>query len=234
MLMAEGLVSGGWDAVSNIVAGIGKGASTLVSGFFPTQQRTTIKSETVQAAGGTGQTYRPTAPDAPSINETWLMAEKEWIGSPYEAELSPITKVAESRTLAKTIGTEPDPIGQGLDWALQQTKKVTTLWDQVKTIYGEAREVISGKPTAGYPEGRNEKHINDAVEKGVGIIQQGVAWAEGLLGQVKGLFNIGFPQQGGQPAFSIKHEVQPSTKTTIGIGVAIAAIVVIFLLSRKK
>jgi len=53
-LYGTDLVSGGWDAIQNLLA---PGTA------FPAQQRETVKSETVQSAGGSGWTYRPTAPE---------------------------------------------------------------------------------------------------------------------------------------------------------------------------
>ena len=107
--MAADLVSGGWGAVSNIIAGIGKGAETVIGTIFPTQQRETVKSETVEAAGGTGQTFRPTAPENPSMLETQKWSAQGWIGSPYEDNLSVTTKRQESVQLAETIGPKVDP-----------------------------------------------------------------------------------------------------------------------------
>lgn len=233
MLMAEGLVTGGWNAATNILKTIGKGASSLVSGFFPTPQRTTIKSETVQAAGGSGMTYRPTSPDAPSMAESLDWSQDSWEGSPYAAQYAPTTKVKESQALAQTVGTKSPTISEGLDWALAQTKKVVTLWDEIQYAFGKKREVINETPRAGTPEGTAVQNVNDTTKTGVNIIDQGVAWAEKIWGQVKGLFNIGFPG-GDQPAFTIKHEIDPSTKTTIYLAIAAAIVIGLVLYGKKK
>ena len=50
-----------------------------------------------------------------------------------------------------TTGT----IDEGLDWALETTKKVGTLWNQVESLFGKKREVIVETPRAGAPEGTN-------------------------------------------------------------------------------
>jgi len=233
MLNAGGLVTGGWNAATNIVNTIGKGASSLIGSFFPTQQKTTIKSETVQAAGGSGMTYRPVRQDAPSLIESNYWATSLWEGSPYAAQYAPTTKVQESQALAQTVGVKSDPISEGLDWALSQTKKVVTLWDEIQNLFGKKREVINETPRAGTKEGEAVQHVNDAIKKGVGIIEQGTAWVEKIWGQVKGLFNVGFPG-GNQPAFTIAHEIQPSTKTTVYLAIAAAVIVLLILLKKKK
>jgi len=229
LTMAADLVSGGWNAVSNIIAGIGKGAGTVIGAVFPAQQRQTVKSETVQAAGGTGQTYRPTAQENQSMVESKQWSLSGWLGSPYQEELSVVYKSAESQRLAETMGPKADPIGETLEWALDQTKKVITLYDQLKNLW-EPREVIIEKPREGYPDGKDVRNLNDVVDRGAEVIQSGKAWIGGVYDQVKGLFNLGFDQTGKQPVFSIQHELEPTTK--IGIGV-IAAIIILILLLRK-
>lgn len=227
--MAADLVSGGWDALSNVIASIGKGAETVIGSVFPAQQRTTVKSETVEAAGGTGQTYRPTAPENPSMIETQKWSSAGWWGSPYQEELSVGVKQAESERLAETMGPKADPVSETLEWALAQTRKVTTLYDQLSGLW-EPREVIKETPREGYPEGKDVQHLNETVEKGAEVIKAGVAAVRGVYDQVKGLFNLGF-EQGKQPAFSIEHELEPTVK--IGIGV-IAAVIILILLLRKR
>ena len=228
--MATDLVSGGWNALSNVIASIGKGAETVIGSVFPAQQRQTVKSETVEAAGGTGQTFRPTAPENPSMIESKEWSLAGWLGSPYQDELSVGSKTAESQQLAETMGPKSDPFGETLDWALSQTKKVTTLFDQLRGLW-EPREVITETPREGYPEGQDVRHLNETIEKGAEVLKAGKAWIGGVYDQVKGLFNLGFDQTGKQPVFSIEHEIEPSVK--IGIGV-IAAAVILLLLLRKR
>jgi len=227
--MGADLVSGGWNALNNIISGIGKGAESVWGAVFPAQQRETVKSATVQAAGGTGQTYRPTIQENQSMIESETWRSQGWFGSPYQQELSVSAKRAESKQVAETIGPKVDTLGQSLDWALEQTRKVTTLFDQLSGIW-DPREVIEEKPREGYPEGQNVRHLNETVEKGADVIKAGKEWVGGVYDQIKGLFNLGFDQTGKQPVFSIQHELEPTAK--IGIGV-IAAVIILILLLRK-
>lgn len=219
-MMGTDLVSGDWNAVNNLLA---------TGTFFPSLQRETVKSETVEAAGGTGQTFRPTAQENQSMIETLKWMKDNWLGSPYEENLSVGFKSAESQRLAQKMGPKSDPVGETLDWALAQTKSITTLFDQVKSIW-EPREVITETPRAGYPEGKDIRHLNETVEKGAEMIKAGKAWIGGVYDQVKGLFNLGFDQTGKQPVFSIEHELEPGVK--IGIGVIAAAVILVLLLRK--
>jgi len=228
--MAADLVGGGWDAVTNIISGIGQGAGSVWGAVFPAQQRETVKSETVQAAGATGQTYRPTIPENQSMVESAQWSAAGWTGSPYQKELSVPVKQAESKQFAEKIGPRVDPFGESLEWALQQTKSIITLFDQVREIY-DPREVIEETPRVGYPEGKNLRHLNETVDKGAKVLKAGSAWVGDVFEQVKGLFNLGFDPTGKQPVFSIQHELEPTTK--IGIGV-IAGIIILILLLRKR
>jgi len=227
--IAADLVSGGWDALNNIISGIGTGAESVWGAVFPAQQRETVKSETVQAAGGTGQTFRPVMQENQSMIETAWYNATGWLNSPYEEEFSVPAKQAESKRIAESIGPRVDTIGLGLEWALEQTQKVTTLYDQLKGFW-DPREVIQEKPRAGYPDGKDVRHLNDVVDRGADVIKAGTEWIGGVADQVKGLFNLGFDPTGKQPVFSIKHELEPTAK--IGIGV-IAAIIILILLLRK-
>jgi len=215
------LVSGGWDAIDNILA---------TGTPFPAQQRETVKSETVQAAEGSGQTYRPTIAENQSMLESAAWRSAGWLNSPYAEELSVGFKSAESQQLAEKMGPKADPFGESLDWALAQTMKVTTIFDKVKEFW-EPREVITETPRQGYPEGKNVRHLNETSEKGADVVKAGKALVGGIVDQVKGLFNLGFEATGKQPVFAIEHEIEPSVK--IGVGV-IAAVVILLLLLRKR
>ena len=218
-MMGTDLVSGGWNAIDNILA---------YGTPFPAQQRQTVKSETVQAAGGTGQTFRPTAPENPSMVETSQWSNQGWLNSPYQEELSVGFKSAESIALAEVMGPKADPFGESLEWALAQTKKVTTLYDQLKGIWAP-REVITETPREGYPEGKDVRHLNETIEKGADVIKAGKALIGKAYDQVQGLFSRGF-EQGKQPVFSIEHELEPTVK--IGIGVIVAAVILVLLLRK--
>lgn len=222
-LYGSDLVGGGWDALDNITAGIGQT-------IFPAQQRQTVKSETVESAGGVGQTFRPTAPENMSMVETSQWRNQGWLDSPYQEELSVGFKSAESQQLAEIMGQKADPFDASLDWALAQTKKVTTLYDELKGFW-EPREVIKETPREGYPAGKDVRHLNEITEKGAEVIKAGKAWIGGVYDQVKGLFNLGFDPTGKQPVFAIEHEIEPSVK--IGIGVIAAAVILVLLLRKK-
>ena len=230
MTLTQGadLASGGWGSVDNIISGIGKGAESIWTSVFPAQQRETVKSETVQAAGAGGQTFRPTVQENQSMIESNEWRAAGWFGSPYQEELSVKAKRTEGMNIAESIGPKVTSIGDPLDWALEQTKKVTTLYDQLRNLW-DPREVIEETPREGYPEGKDVRHLNEKVEKGADIVKAGAQVIGGIYEQVKGLFNLGF-DQGKQPAFSIQHELEPTTK--IGIGV-IAAVLILVLLLRK-
>ena len=214
------LASGGWDAIENLI-GIGTP--------FPAQQRTTVKSETVLAAGTTGETFRTTIPENQSMIESAAWRASNWENSPYAEDLAVGFKTAESQQLAEAMGPKSDPIGETLGWALAQTKKITTLYDQIMGTR-EPREVIVETPRAGYPEGQDVRHLNETIDKGAEMIEAGKAWIGGVYDQVKGLFNLGFDQTGKQPVFSIEHELEPTVK--IGIGVIAAAVILILLLRK--
>lgn len=239
--MAGGLVSGGWDALTNITSGIGKGASRIGSAFFPATQRTTIQSEITKPAGGAGATYRPTAIEAPEFWATMQMAADQWLASPYEDQYAVQKMTQESQELARTVSSvKQEGIGgmfadimAGLEWTAGQSRKITTLVDEVMGPW-LPRETIKGTPQAGYPEGRDERHLSDLTQRGAEVFATVKTGAQAILDQVKGLFNIGFPQQGSQPAFGIQHELSPSKGLSIGLIIAGVILVLIILLGRKK
>lgn len=223
------LASGGWNSIDNIIKGIGGAVESTWGAVFPAQQRETVKSETVQAAGATGQTYRPTIQENQSMIESENWRAAGWFGSPYQEELSVKAKRTEGMNIAESVGPRVDTVGDPLEWALEQTKKVTTLYDQLRNLW-DPREVIEEKPRAGYPDGKDVRHLNEKIERGAEVVKAGAQVIGGIYDQVKGLFNLGFEQTGKQPAFSIQHELEPTTK--IGIGV-IAAVIILILLLRK-
>jgi hypothetical protein len=225
-LYGSDLASGGWDALNNITATIG-------TGVFPKAQRETIVSETVQAAGGTGQTYRPTLLENQSMIETDFWRDRGWFGSPYQDNLSVTRKVQEGKQTAALIEPEKDAIGESLDWALGTTKQVTTLFDELRGLW-EPREVIREKPYAGSPDGKNVRNLNEVVERGAEVIKAGGAIVGRIFDQVKGLFNLGYPQSGKQPVFAIQHEIDPTVKTGLGVFGVIVLILVVLMLMRKK
>lgn len=227
--LGTNLAVGTWDAINTLLK---SDQETIGSGFFPTAQRDKIVSETTQAAGGTGQTYRPTSTDAPSIFETVSMALKGWLGSPYQEQYSVPAKVQESKQLAGLVESKSsEPIGGGLDWALDQTKKVVTLWDQVREIWDKPREVIQEKPRAGYPEGQNLQHTSDNVARGAQTIEQLLTLGKQFYGQVKGLFGLGYESTESQPVAKLEHEISLPGGVNIGI---IVILIILFLIVTRK
>ncbi len=234
--MAGDLVSGGWDALANITSGIGEGVSRIGSTFFPGPQRSEpIISEITQAGNYSSWPY-PAGPDASTIWKTAAMADNQWIGSPYAEQLGPTIRAAESLKLEAMVSTTPsliENIFTGLKGAVAAGREIRTLADELFQPW-DPRETVYGKPQAGYPEGRNEQHLNDLTQAGAEVWLKAKAGAEAILEQVKGLFNLGFPQQAGQPVFGVKHEIQPSKGLSTGLIIAGVVIVLVILLSRKK
>ena len=235
--MAGDLVSGGWNALANITSGIGKGVSRIGSTFFPGQQRVEpIRSEITQGANYLSVPLTK-SPDAWSIWETMGMADNQWVGSPYAEQLGPTVKALESLKLAESVSTTPsliDNIFTGLKDAASASRDIRTLADELISPWFPRSETVYGRPQAGYPAGRNEQHLNNLTQAGAEAWQVAKSSAGAILDQVKGLFNLGFPQQAGQAVFGIKHEVQPSKGLSIGLIVAGVVIVLVILVSRKK
>ncbi|MCJ7805913.1 hypothetical protein MUP46_04710 [Patescibacteria group bacterium] len=228
-MMATDLVAGSWAALDNVLNSLNVGVQP--SGFYPTPQRNTIKSETLQAAGGSGTTYRQTIPE----NQSWLesvgYALNGWLGSPYEAQYSKTAKTAESQSLAALVETKkPGPIDEGLDWALDTTKKIATVWDQLSGLFGKKREVITETPRAGSPEGKNVQNVNDTPNRSADV-DKVFAYAGQIIDQVKGLFGLGYPQTMPQPAGGVQTELGGLAGLSMGT-LAIAALIIL-LLTRK-
>lgn len=233
--LAGDLVSGGWDAIANITSGIGKGAESLISPFFPSpQKQTPTVSQIVEPMGATGQTFRPTDPENPSMVETQKMyAGDNFLSSQYAERFNAPAKVAESKELSASISKkDSDWLGGGLDWALAQSKKIATVADEfMKTWDLEPRKSISEGPKETGNSPGTVTHMQQDVDKRVGTIR---ATGSKLLEQVKGLFSIGFEgPTGDQPAHQTKTgaEYFPEPKTTLGI--AVAVVIVALLLLRK-
>jgi len=214
----------GWDSINNVINA--PPASILPSGFFPSPQYTTIKSETTKAAGGTGQTFRLTAPENPSMIESNYWSSLGWIGSPYEDDKAIPVKIAESKGLAASI-EKRDPIGESLDWALGVSKQVGTLYQQIKGQF-QPREVIVETPRAGYPEGQDIMHTNDLSQRCADVVTVG----KQLYAQVKGLFGLGYPATEKQPVPGVKHEIAGIAGLSLGSIAIIALLIILFM--RKK
>lgn len=117
----------------------------------------------------------------------------------------------------------------GLDWALDVTKKVATIYDQIKTI-GKSPEVVVEKPRAGEPDGRNVQNVDPkAADRGSETINK----VQQIYDQIKGLFNIGFPQDSPQPTAPVTHEVATSSMP-FGLSIGTAAIIGLLILLMVK
>lgn len=222
--------NGGWAAIDNILAGIGKGADYTASAFFSTPTRDSIVSETTQARGGDGDTYRQTNPENLSMISTDWWRSMGWVGSPYEDDKAVTVKLDESKELDKSVSTQRDPIGSGIDWIWNQTKSVVTVYDQLKGIFGNG-DYVEGKPREGYPEGANEQNTNIVVDRGAETTNA----ANAFYKQVKGLFNLAFPQDQPQPVAVETHEISPTAGTAARFGIgtfAIIGIIILFLLHK--
>lgn len=230
LTMGTDLVAGAWKALDNVLDSLNVGVQP--SGFYPTPQRSTIKSESLQAMGGSGTTYRQTAPQNQSVLESVGYALTGWLGSPYEKQYSVTSKTAESQALAALVETKkPGPIDEGLDWALDTTKKIATVWDQLSGLFGKKREVIKETPRAGSPEGKNVQNVNDAGNRSADTTQRILTQAGEIINQVKGLFGLGYPQTEPQPTAGVQTELGGLAGLSIGT-LAIAGLV-IWLLARK-
>lgn len=233
-------VAGGWNAVANVAAGIGKGASSLVSGFFPTPQRDKVKSEIVAPAGGSGQTYRPVLPENLGMMQTWSWSQQDWeLPNPYQAQFAVPSKIQESQDLAAKVSTEIqrgpiETFTEFVKWGTEQAGTIRTAADEFMEAWGLIkREPISEGPKETGASAGIVQHLNDIRDKTAAILPALKAAGSAILDQVKGLFNLGYEPTGGQPVFSIQHELDPKTKTTALIAVA-AIIIALFLFGRKK
>jgi len=229
VMMGTDLVAGSWAALDNVLASLNVGLQP--SGFYPTPQRNTIKSESLQAMGGSGTTYRQTAPQNQSVLESVGYALAGWLGSPYEKQYSVTSKTAESQSLAALVETKkPGPIDEGLDWALNTTKKIGTLWDQLSGLFGKKREVIKETPRAGSPEGKDVQNVNDTGNRSADV-DKVMTYAGQIINQVKGLFGLGYPQTTPQPAAGIQTELGGLAGLSVTSLLIIG--VILYLLARK-
>lgn len=244
------VVQGGWDAVGNVVGTIGKGASSLISGFFPAEQRQRVEHLEIEPAEQTGLPFRVTDPDSSSMFETFAMRADDWVGSSYEEQFSIPAKRQESQALDSFVTSKSQ---DGFDKMLEdvykfgtgvaeKAEKITTLADHfydlgIKFGIIKPRETIIEVPRVGYPEGQNAQHtsIDKIKQAGQNVLETIKGAGAAMLGQLKGLFNLGYEApEGRQPVFSIAHEIQPTPKLSIGLIVAVAAIILTIILTRKK
>jgi hypothetical protein len=272
-----GMIGGGWNAVSNIVSGIGKGASSVVSSFFPAQQKTTTISQLTLERENQGATFRPVKTDASSLFEggyvgggidpyagtqvtqptsfwsgLWSGFKSGILGqSPTIAGVKAIQPTVTTIPSATATGTTQTKQVGGLEKMLQDVynfgeefatggEKVLTLADRLTNLglqFGliKPRATTVETPRAGAPEGIDVQYLSNLQSRGAEVLSGIAATADEMWNQVKGLFNLGYSSpEGGQPVFTISHEIEPSTKTTTGLIIAGVVLFVLYLILRKK
>jgi len=233
-------VEGGWNAIANITSGIGKGAGTLVSGFFPTSQREKVAGGSPAPAEGSGLTYRPVLPENIGMHQTWSWSQKEWeTPNPYQEQFAIPTKTKESQDLAAKVSAKPQ---QGaVETIVDVFGKFTIGATKIRTAADQFMEAWGLKPREPISEGPKEtgasagviQHLNDLRDKTAAVVPTLKAAGSAILDQVKGLFNLAYEPTGGQPVFGIQHEIGKGTKITVGMAVA-GIIIALLLLGRKK
>lgn len=200
------------------------------SGFFPTPQRETVENLQFEPAVKVGAAVPPSTPGIPSINQTlgWFLGD--WYGSPYEKELgTPSAKAAESKALADVItGPADDPysfvsdifkkLEGGLSWAIDTKQSAGTLWDELKSDYS-ARPPVTGGDVS-------ETHQNELTKMGAEVYGAG----QKMVDQVKGLFNLGFPQDEKQGV--VGFAAGDGAGLSIGL-ILVVAIIAVILWKRK-
>lgn len=240
--LAGGLVTGGWDSVANIVSGIGSGVSRIGSTFFPAAQRTKVISEITQPAGGSGDIFRENVlPENMSMLETAKYVEQQWLGSPYQDQFSIPTKVQESKDLNSFVSSQKqNPITDlfanvlgGLKGIAGATKEIKTVVDEIGGLWGLRTPIPGGKQEIGNSPGATA-NTQPPKTAGADILSAIKGLGSGIAEQVKGLYNLAFPQQGKQPAFGIQHEISPTTGLSVGLIAAVGAIILVMILTRRK
>lgn len=98
-------------------------------------------------------------------------------------------------------------IGEDLNKALESTKGVATLYDQVANTI-QPVSIVSGEPRAGYPEGQDEINTTNIISRAANTLESGIGFFE----QVKGLFGLGYPSDT-QPVSPITNDVDPTHRT---------------------
>ena len=232
------MASGGWDALNNILTGVGKGASAFTSPFFPAPQKTQIKSEIFLPAANVPAPSK--LPENISMVQTTQWRNEFWRPSPYAQNMGPADymRTESLATAAKMGDTKSGPI-EGLLGTIGGIAttgvKIRTAVDEFMQSWGLApRETVIGTPRAGYPEGRDDTYWNDLRTRGAQVATVAKGIGSQFLDQIKGLMGIGYTPTDQQPVFAIQHDIQPSKATTIGLAVAAAIILFVIFTGRKK
>lgn len=128
-------------------------------------------------------------------------------------------------------------LSKGLDWFLDNQGIIETVVNVISPTVS-TRDLIPGTPQEGYPEGQDEAHTNNIVERSADVTTR----TQDFFDQVKGLFGLGYPASEPQPTSPVSHEVTPadlpapagsSILTGISVG-TIAMIAIALLLLFKK
>lgn len=154
---------------------------------------------TVDQSTFEGLPFRPTQTQAESLFRTNVYAGNDWYGTPFELQFSQQANIEESRAKAAQIGGESgggwfagimDIFGKVKDETFR------TIADEFMVTYNlqeqsrTAGSKVPGNPPApgeiNYTAAQREQIIKDRIEAAKGVVGS-------LLGQVKGLFNMGYP-----------------------------------------
>jgi len=219
---------GGWDSLDNLRRTVGLPTGDFTSPNFPAPQRERVISEIAQPAGGTGQTFRPTLPDFRSGIETAAMFARDWIDSPHELQFGVPTKIAESKSLAKSMGDSGRGISGFLSDIAKSAGPIRTIANTFYDITGAfSRESISEGPReVGNSRGVVQYQDADTVTRA-----DVTSMLTGFWNQAKGLFGLNYQEPGGVQPVSPVPSVSGGISNKLLLG---AAAIGALLLLRKK
>jgi len=228
-----GGVAGAAGGVANTIGDLGAGLSDTISRgfttFFPADTGQPIKSNIAQPAGASGLTYRPVAADSPSVWESAQMAAQDWINTPFENQYAIPAKVQQSQQLNRSVSSTTGGIGGLLEGVYKTGEQILTGAEKIGGLYREFKNAFDYEPRSPINEGDPNKvvrYTNQRQPEGANVLTLMKTYGEGMLQQVKGLFNLGYEQEQKQPAFQVEHELQPGNKLTGIIIVLVIAYVI--------
>ncbi len=238
------VIGAGWNTVTGLGDYVVQTGQKTFGTFFPTPQQDKIVSEITEPMYDNQLNYRPTAPDAPSFAETAKYFADNWLDSPYESNLAIPAKIAESQRLSSGVSALQQP-DEGLSGMLSdllgrtksavgEVTKIKTVADEFMSIFGwDQREpIFEGTQEIGNSRGV-VRNTNQEPQGGADILTVAKGFFAGITEQVKGLFNLGFDQDGKQLAIPLKHEIDPTNKTFGLVALAIAGLIVFALIKKK-
>ena len=207
-------ISGGWNAVQNVIQGVGQGVSTYLPGFFPQSQRVEpIRTQIQQAAPSAG-IARATMPEAPSIRETAEWAYNNWMNSPFEYQFS--EPVPEPTNLLS-------PWTQAIDKVWKSATGSFVAINEQLPEYLMRKWGIIETPEPQNTQGDVVYHVHDRPSTAPDTQQTGAQ------GQPPGSFNLGFPQPYPIPVAGAN---TTAGRSTAYLGIA-AGLVILYLLLKK-